>query len=58
MFAAWWLPRFFWQALRLPAKECVGVLEAATFGQEMGVGGGKPAACSTGGRGGGVGVCE
>jgi protein ImuB len=51
MFAAWLLPRFFWQALRLPVKECVGVLEAATFGQEMGVGGGKPAACSTGGEG-------
>lgn len=29
MFAAWWLPRFFWQALRLPVKECVGVLETA-----------------------------
>jgi protein ImuB len=27
MFAAWWLPRFFWQALRLPVRECVGVLE-------------------------------
>ena len=27
MFAAWWLPRFVLQALRVPVRECVGVLD-------------------------------